>query len=267
VTVNGGDTTYRQLYTAVTSQGTDTVWRPSELLDQAYNNKTLKVFYPVTVFVDSLYSIFYAPYPHLDTAWLGGTYHDDIPTRAEGPITKANFWTIAKRERGLYSAVWKAYIADLDEDGIAAPRGTTIRFERYKLVRDGDQKLFRPVAVTMTNFPAAVREVERVNVFPNPYYGMNRAEETRSQRFVTFSHLPWHATIRLFNLAGVLVKTIRKDDDSQFTRWDLNNENGLPAASGLYLAHLQLSDAKGISLGEKTLKLMLVREEQLFNEN
>ena len=91
---------------------------------------------------------------------------------------------------------------------------------------------------------------------------MNRAEVDRSQRFVTFSHLPHFALLRIFDLAGELVKTIRKEGDSQFVRWDLNNETGLPVAGGLYIAHLELSDAAGRSLGEKTLKLMIVREEQ-----
>ncbi|HEX2963664.1 MAG TPA: hypothetical protein VHO43_17840, partial [Ignavibacteriales bacterium] len=52
---------------------------------------------------------------------------------------------------------------------------------------------------------SAKADVDRINVFPNPYYGVNSQELNRYERFVTFSHLPQKATIRIFNLAGQLV--------------------------------------------------------------
>jgi len=248
VIVSGEDTTYRQLYTAMTSTGADTIWRPVNFPGLEYDDRAVKAFYPITIMVDSF-------------ATLGGTYHDDIPHRSDSALTKAYIWANCF-VKNIYSAIWRAYIADVDGDGIGAPNGTVIRFEAYKAVNDHDEKLFQPAVVLKNDLTAARREVGRINVFPNPYYGMNRAELNRFQRFVTFNHLPRYATIRIFNLSGVHAKTIRKDDGSQFAAWDLNNENGLPVAGGLYLAHLELRDANGTDLGEKTLKLMIVREEQ-----
>jgi hypothetical protein len=106
----------------------------------------------------------------------------------------------------------------------------------------------------------AKTDLQLVNVFPNPYLGFNRAELNRFNRYVTFSHLPRQATIRIFNLAGVLVRTIIKDDDSQFSNWDLLNERGLPAASGIYVAHVQFPERNEV----KILKLALVREDQFL---
>jgi hypothetical protein len=62
----------------------------------------------------------------------------------------------------------------------------------------------------------------------------------------------------------VHVRTIQKDDDTQFSTWDLNNENGLPVAGGLYLANVALKNGNGVDLGAKNLKLMIVREVQTF---
>jgi hypothetical protein len=248
VLVNGGDTTYRQLYTAMTSTGADSVWRPVDFPGLEYNDIPVKATYPVTIMVDSF-------------ATLGGTYHDDITLRSDSALVKAYIWANCF-SKTIYSAIWRAYFADIDGDGVAVPNGTVVRFEAYKEVRDLDEKLFQPAAVLKNDLTAARREIDRINVFPNPYYGMNRAELNRFQRFVTFNHLPWSATIRIFNLAGIHVRTISKNDDSQFATWDLNNESGLPVAGGLYLAHLELQDAKGTDLGDKTLKLMIVREEQ-----
>jgi len=110
-------------------------------------------------------------------------------------------------------------------------------------------------------------EVNRIKVFPNPYYGLNRAETDRVTRFVTFSHLPDKAVIRIFNLAGILVRTLRKDDpanSNQFLRWDLQNEHGLPVASGIYIAYLELQDATGSDLGTKTIKIAIIQEQQFL---
>jgi hypothetical protein len=104
-------------------------------------------------------------------------------------------------------------------------------------------------------------DIKDVNVFPNPYYAVNSEEINKYNRFVTFSHLPDQATIRIFNIAGVHVKTIEKDDNSQFQRWDLANTSGLPVASGLYIAYI---DMPGI--GEtKILKVAIIQEQQILD--
>jgi hypothetical protein len=104
-------------------------------------------------------------------------------------------------------------------------------------------------------------QVEQINVYPNPYYGVNTEELNKYNRFVTFTHLPKNAKVRIFNLAGVLVKNIDKTDDGQFLRWDLANQDGLPVASGLYIAYIELPD-----LGTtKILKLAIVQEQQILD--
>jgi hypothetical protein len=104
-------------------------------------------------------------------------------------------------------------------------------------------------------------QVEQINVYPNPYYGVNTEELNKYNRFVTFTHLPKNAKVRIFNLAGVLVKNIDKTDDGQFLRWDLANQDGLPVASGLYIAYIDLPD-----LGTtKILKLAIVQEQQVLD--
>lgn len=107
----------------------------------------------------------------------------------------------------------------------------------------------------------AKADVKLINVFPNPYYGVNTEELNKYNRFVTFTHLPAKATIRIFNLAGVLVKTIQKDNSDQYQRWDLANDGGLPVASGLYLAYIDLPD-----IGEtKIVKVAIIQEKQILD--
>ena len=106
----------------------------------------------------------------------------------------------------------------------------------------------------------ALVDIKKINVFPNPYYGFHSREVTRDGKFVTFSHLPPKATIRIFDLAGVLVKTIEKNDASQFIRWNLQNDNNFPIASGIYVVYIDLPDL-GTS---KILKFAVVQEEQIL---
>ncbi len=102
-------------------------------------------------------------------------------------------------------------------------------------------------------------DAQKVGVYPNPYYAFNPAETNRFVRFVTFNKLPAKATIRIFNLAGQLVRTLKKEDPTQFLRWDLNNENNFPVASGIYVAHVDMPDV-GVT---KILKVAIIQEQEV----
>ena len=108
----------------------------------------------------------------------------------------------------------------------------------------------------------AKSDADQINVFPNPYYGVNTEEINKYNRFVTFTHLPQEAVIRIYNLAGVQVREIRKNSASQFERWDLANESGLPVGSGLYIAHIEMP---GLGGATKILKLAIVQEQQILD--
>jgi hypothetical protein len=104
-------------------------------------------------------------------------------------------------------------------------------------------------------------QVGEINVFPNPYYGFSSEELNKYNKFVTFNHLPTQANVRIFNLAGVQVRSLEKQDNSQFLYWDLNNEYGLPVASGLYIVYIDMPD-----LGTtKILKVSIIQEEQVLD--
>ncbi|HUL43162.1 MAG TPA: T9SS type A sorting domain-containing protein [Bacteroidota bacterium] len=105
-------------------------------------------------------------------------------------------------------------------------------------------------------------DVNKINVFPNPYFGFNQAETDKYSRFVTFSHLPKRATIRVFNLAGTLVRRIEKTDPTtQFAQWDLRNESSIPVAAGMYIVYIDLPD-QGAT---KILKLGIIPETQFLD--
>jgi hypothetical protein len=117
---------------------------------------------------------------------------------------------------------------------------------------------FTPKASTLNDPSIAKADVTRINVFPNPYQSFDRGDPTRFIQVVTFTHLPPRAIVRIYTLAGIMVKSILKDDPGQFVRWDMKNESGRPVAAGMYLVHIQMPD-----LGStKTLKLGILAEKQ-----
>jgi len=94
-----------------------------------------------------------------------------------------------------------------------------------------------------------------VKVVPNPYIVFNAWEKSSEQRYVRFIHLPNESTIRIYTVAGDLVKVIKHTDtktqplDQAGTEtWDFTNESpgstgtaisGQLVASGVYIYHVE----------------------------
>ncbi|NQT25522.1 T9SS type A sorting domain-containing protein [candidate division KSB1 bacterium] len=147
----------------------------------------------------------------------------------------------------------------VDYLGGGPPIGNKIMMTTNKPNSSKDTYSFDSAAPTYSDLTAKA-DVEKINVYPNPYYGMNPREQTAVNRFVSFNHLPPQATFRIFDLAGNLVTKIDKDDETQFTQWDLRNHNGLPVASGIYIIHIDMPDLGKV----KILKLAVVREAEFI---
>ncbi|MBU1635210.1 T9SS type A sorting domain-containing protein [bacterium] len=123
-----------------------------------------------------------------------------------------------------------------------------------------DKFTFSTTAPVLGDAEAAKEAAKKINVFPNPYYAYNALSTNPYDNYVSFTHLPVKATIRIFNLAGVLVRKLEKDDTSQFMQWNLANEANLPVASGMYIAHIDLPDLDM----EKVLKIMIIQDRQIL---
>lgn len=158
------------------------------------------------------------------------------------------------------NATWCLFFTQAGTSKWAKGDVQTVRFANP--IKPGtDAYRFSTTASVFGNEELAKQQVEKVGVFPNPYYASNPAETNRFGRFVTFNFLPAKATIRIFNIAGQLVTTLQKDDASQFTRWNLTNKYNFPVASGMYVAYIDMPDL-GIT---KILKLAIIQEQELLD--
>ena len=94
-----------------------------------------------------------------------------------------------------------------------------------------------------------------INVWPNPYFGYNPEETGHYDRQIHFTHLPdeGKCIIRIFDLAGTLVRKISHINNTQFEIWDLRNDIGWYVASGMYIVHIETEN------GDKILKLAIIQ--------
>lgn len=130
-----------------------------------------------------------------------------------------------------------------------------LRIEPSQVLTPSDKYIFR--VRNERHLEEKIDQFEKVNVFPNPLFGYNSASGHFGNRpdepFVTFTHLPIEATIKIYTLSGNLVKTIQKNDLSPMIRWDLKNEYGRRIGSGLYIALIENKE-----LGKKILKFSVI---------
>jgi hypothetical protein len=112
-------------------------------------------------------------------------------------------------------------------------------------------------------------DLKRILAVPNPYYAHSQYELTQFDRVMKFTNIPASkkVTIRIFNIAGDLIRTITRsaangdDTSSSQITWNLNNENNLPVASGVYIVRI---DVEGV--GSKVDRIaVFVEQERLDN--
>ncbi len=148
-------------------------------------------------------------------------------------------------------------ICEADGNPTLPEAGTVVRFITTKGPKEDLKFWFKAPEHVENNLELAKKDVEKINVFPNPFYAEAQLGPNGFVRYVTFNHLPRHAIIRIFDLGGHQVRKLEKNDASQFFSWDLRNSKGKPVGSGLYVVHVEMPE-----LGKtKNLKLMVVMGE------
>jgi hypothetical protein len=103
----------------------------------------------------------------------------------------------------------------------------------------------------LTNAELAKTDMANIGVVPNPYIASNAWERRslystgRGDRQIMFTHLPASCTVRIFTIAGQLVKTLQKESNAAdgSLAWDLVTDDGMDLAYGLFIYHV---DAPGV---------------------
>jgi hypothetical protein len=154
---------------------------------------------------------------------------------------------------------WPAQALDADHVPIPADAGDVVLFTT-SAHSPNDYFTFSTRAANRMNTALARDQMKLVRVVPNPYLAHSRYERNQFDKVVKFTHLPAECTVRIFTLAGDLIRTIRKNDSTSQLTWDLLTDNQLPVASGIYVYHVT---APGV--GETTGKVAIFMEKERLN--
>jgi hypothetical protein len=138
-------------------------------------------------------------------------------------------------------------------NGDLPQEGTTIRIVTFKPLFAGDKFRIKPEKAQLSDLQTGKVNINKISVFPNPYFGGNSIREPGEQNYVRFTGLPTKAVVSIYTLAGLYVRSIEKDGLNQYMDWNLKTENGTPVASGIYIAYIEMP-----GIGEKILKLAVV---------
>ncbi len=152
--------------------------------------------------------------------------------------------------------VWPA----LSSAGATIADGDKLVFTTSVPATPNDYFTFSTTAANRFDAALAKDQLSQVLAVPNPYFNRSTYELTQFSRVVKFTHLPATCTIRIFNLAGDLVRTLHKNDSTSETSWDLQTDRGLPVSSGVYIFHV---DAPGV--GTKVGKVAIFMEKERLN--
>ena len=130
--------------------------------------------------------------------------------------------------------------------------GTVIRWITNKPNTIADKFAFSTSSAVASDHAFDCKDI---NVWPNPYYGYNPEERTPIDYQVHFTDLPDMATIRIYNMAGHLVRKIDHAGE-QNEIWNLQNNFSIPVASGMYIAVVEANNCNAV------LKIAVVMPEQ-----
>ena len=148
-----------------------------------------------------------------------------------------------------------------NETPVEPVNGDKYQISTLKSLKTGDYFSYSTVPVRVDN-SAAQNSLNKINVVPNPYLGAatwekrNLNSSGRGERKIDFINLPALCTVRIYTIAGALIKTLTKDSgfsDGSLS-WNLVTEDGMDAAYGVYLYHV---DAPGV--GEHIGKFALIK--------
>lgn len=128
--------------------------------------------------------------------------------------------------------------------------GDVYRISTSKPFKTGDYFSFTTASASVDNNEAK-SELDDIKVVPNPYIAAaswekrNLNQTGRGERRIDFINLPSECTVRIYTVAGQLVKTLRKQNSplDGTVSWNLVSDDGMDVAYGLYIYHV---DAPGV---------------------
>lgn len=170
---------------------------------------------------------------------------DEVDTLTDGRLQQGEAILIFETLSGDTIPTYAVSISsDLQNGQIFTPEeGDTLIINMYKAFSSADRYTYSTLSASIDDGSI---DLDKIRVYPNPYLGASTQEPAspyssgRGERRITFIHLPDECTIRIYNIRGELVDTVRHFDaiEDGSENWDLRTKDGLDIAYGVYIYHV-----------------------------
>ena len=147
----------------------------------------------------------------------------------------------------------------------------TVEMGGISAPQDADQFLLNTKGETLSPEDIAA-DLGKIRVVPNPYFVTNRAVLSEGTDKIFFTHLPPRCTIRIYTLAGELVRTLEHESTALYNpgertqgdkggtaSFELLNRYNQALASGVYIYHVEARDESGEVVGNKIGRFAIIR--------
>jgi hypothetical protein len=124
-------------------------------------------------------------------------------------------------------------------DGTKVPQvGEVFMIEGAPVNGPNDEFVFAPDGVSAAQ---ASYDLKKIHTLPDPYFGRYNAqvENLNGESVIQFVNLPDKCTIRIYSLAGDLVRTLGHEGFTGTEDWNLMSSDQREVSSGLYLYHVE----------------------------
>jgi hypothetical protein len=102
------------------------------------------------------------------------------------------------------------------------------------------------ISTEYSNAEKLVSDLDEIRVVPNPYYAYSAYENNALDTRVKITNLPKKCTITVYDVSGVKIKQLTKDDPVTAIEWDLKNFAGVPISGGLYYFHIEAAEGEHV---------------------
>ncbi len=112
-------------------------------------------------------------------------------------------------------------------------------YPKYKFTTKG-------IATRFKDPEKLVNDLEEIRAVPNPYYAYSAYEHNALDNRIKITNLPRTCTITIYDVSGVKVRQLTKDDDVTTIEWDLKNFAGVPISGGIYYIHVKAPEGEHV---------------------
>lgn len=177
----------------------------------------------------------------VDFAWSG----DNDTIYATNKLTI--YYPTYSPQNIAFNLFFNDTITDTVKKKVVLPEpGDKFLIKTLKSTTAEDRFRYQTYAITMDD---TTRTLDDIRVVPNPYYLRAPWDRSRFDQHVYFQNLPMRCTIRIFNSAGLLIRTLQHDGTGLYgsagsETWNLRTEEDLDCTSGLYIWQVETEDGE-----------------------